>query len=259
MMIRKIGVTATLGLLAIAALSHASFAACPTLGSPSAPMIQFDADCWAYETSYDASTYNSSAGSVLTIVGIINGFNAPLAFLNAADPNKEYTFVCSNLVSAGTVTANPFGSSFFYDTDYNGGTFTIYEGSPRNAPTAATIGTNPAGGATVPANFQDGTAIMTGSLCGFHTSISKTGTQLPNGSWTATYAFTNPNAPGPPPAGNLFNLLGDAQAAFGGLWCVRTGSCTPATYSAHPNGKWDSPPSTGAVKSTWGTLKTLYR
>jgi hypothetical protein len=103
----------------------------------------------------------------------------------------------------------------------------------------------------VPANFQDGTAILTGNLCGFHTSITRTGTQTPNGSWVSTYNFTNPNDPGPPPAGNLYNTVGGAQAAFGGNWCVSSGSCTPTGYSAHPNGKWDSPPSTGSIKSTW--------
>ena len=41
--------------------------------------------------------------------------------------------------------------------------------------------------------------------------------------------------------------------------CERTGGCRPTGYRAHPNGKWDSPPTTATSRSTWGTLKQLYR
>jgi len=259
MKMRNLGVMATLGVLAAVGFTRLALADCPVLLPPSSPMIEFDADCWSYETSYTSAGFNSNPGSTLTIVGIVSKFDAPLAFLNASDPSKEYTFVATGLISAGTVAVNPFGTTWYYTTAYAGGSFVIYEGTPRNAPTAANIASNPPGGATVPANFQDGTPILTGDLCGFNTSISQTGTGLPNGNFGATYHFTNPNAPGAPPPGNLYNLMGGAEASFGGNWCVTSGGCTPPGYSAHPNGKWDSPPSTPTKKSTWGTLKTLYR
>jgi hypothetical protein len=252
------GVAAVLGLLSVAAMTNAASAQCPPIGGPSSPMIEFDANAFSYETLYTAAGFNSAPGSQLTIVGIIDQFYAPLAFLNPADPTKEYTFVVTGLTSLGTVLSVN-GPTNIYQTSYTGGTFAIYEGSPENAPLAAAMGSNPPGGATVPANFQDGTTILTGALCGFTTTVTKTGAGLPNGSFTSTYHFTNPNAPGAPPAGNLYNTMGGADAVFGGLWCVRTGGCTPTGYSAHPNGKWDSPPSTPSKQSTWGMIKTLYR
>lgn len=251
------GVAALLGLLSVAAMTNAAFAQCPPIGGPSSVMIEFDANCFAYETVYAPATFTSTAGSQLTIVGIIDKFYAPLAGLDPTNPAIEYTFVI-NATSLGTVPSVN-GPTNIYTTGYSGGTFAIYEGTPENAPLAAAMGSNPPGGATVPANFQDGTPILTGELCGFVTQVTKTGTGLPNGSFTSTYHFTNPNAPGAPPAGNLYNTVGGADAQFGGLWCVRTGGCTPTGYSAHPNGKWDSPPSTPSKTSTWGMIKQLYR
>lgn len=256
MKLTTIGVLAA-GLLAMGSIATVASAQCPPLNPPSSVMIEFDANCFAYEPNYNLTTYMSTPGSVLTMVGIIDLFYSPLAFLNPADPSKEYTFVVTNLVSAGTMTSVN-GPTTNYDTDYTGGTFAIYEGSPEDAPLAAQMGTNPPGGATVPANFQNGTQILTGDLCGFHVNVNKTGTVI-GGNFASTYKFTNPNAPGPPPVGNLFNGVGDGQAFFGGNWCERTGGCRPTGYRAHPNGKWDSPPTTATTRSTWGTLKQLYR
>uniref|UniRef100_A0A832MLS7 PEP-CTERM sorting domain-containing protein n=1 Tax=Eiseniibacteriota bacterium TaxID=2212470 RepID=A0A832MLS7_UNCEI len=246
MMKRKIGVTVMAGLLALGALAPVASAQCPPLGSPSFPMIEFDANCFAYETNYTPATFNSAAGSQLTIVGIIDLFYAPLTFLNPADPAKEYTFVITGLTSGGTTTV-PLGPTTLYLTDYAGGSFAIYEGSPENAPLAGAMPPNPPN-ATVPANFQDGTMLLSGVLCGFRTEISKTGTGPANGSFRANYHFTG---------GTLFNTVGDAEALLSGLWNVA--SPLPAGYSAHPNGKFDSPPSTSAKNSTWGSIKSLYR
>lgn len=252
MKMHTIGVM-TAGVLSLTALAGTALAQCPPTNPPSSVMIEFDANCFAYEPNYNVATSQSVAGNTLSIVGIIDKFYAPLAFLNPNDPNKEYTFVVTNLVSAGTVTT-PAGPTTFYRTNYSGGTFAIYEGSPENAPLAGAMGSNPYGGATVPANFQDGTLLLSGELCGFSHTVTKT-VSGPNTNWggnfTSTYKFTG---------GSLYNLVGDAQAVFGGLWCARpASSCVPANYIAHPNGKWDSPPTTPAVRSTWGTLKSLYR
>lgn len=262
MNMRTIGVM-TAGILSLTAFIGAASAQCPPLLPPSSVMIEFDANSFAYEPNYNLATFTSISGNMLTMVGIIDKFYAPLAFLTPADPTKEYTFVVTNLISTGTVVT-PSGPTTFYRTNYTGGTFTIYEDSPENAPLAGAMGANPYGGATVPANFQDGTAILTGELCGFSFTVTKTqiGANPPTygGNFTSTYKFTNPNAPGAPPAGNLFNLVGDGQAGFNGLWCARpASSCIPANYIGHPNGVWNSPPTTATTRSTWGTLKQLYR
>jgi hypothetical protein len=246
---RTIGVTVLSGLLALGAFAPLASAQCPPLGGPSSPMIEFDANCFAYESNYTPATYNSAAGSQLTVVGIIDLFYAPLAFLNPADPTKEYTFVLSGLTSAGTVTV-PSGPTTFYTTDYNGGTFAIYEGSPENAPLAGAMPPSPPN-ATVPGNFADGTVILSGTLCGFRTEISRTvvgPNTIVNGSFRSNYHFTG---------GSQYGIVGDAEALLSGLWNVS--SPLPTGYSAHPNGKFDSPPSTPALNSTWGILKSLYR
>jgi hypothetical protein len=243
---RTIGVAVSVGLLALGALAPLASAQCPPLSGPSSPMIEFDANCFAYETNYTPATFNSAAGSQLTVVGIIDVFYAPLTFLTPGDPTKEYTFVLSGLVSNGTTSAVN-GPTTIWTTDYAGGTFAIYEGSPENAPLAGAMPANPPN-ATVPANFADGTAILTGVLCGFQTQISKTSTFPANGSFRSNYHFDG---------GTLFANVGDAEALLSGLWNVS--STLPAGYSAHPNGKFDSPPSTASKNSTWGTIKTLYR
>lgn len=262
MKMRTIGVM-TAGILSLTAFIGSAAAQCPPLLPPSSAMIEFDANSFAYEPAYNGATFQSTAGNVLTMVGIIDLFYAPLAGLNALnDATTEFTYVVTGLTSLGTTTTVN-GPTTFYKTEYSGGTFAIYQGSPENAPLAAAMGANLFGGATVPANFQDGTAILTGDLCGFSFTVTKT-TVGPNtnygGSFTSTYKFTNPNAPGAPPAGNLFYTVGDGQAVFGGLWCARPATgCVPGNYIGHPNGKWDSPPTTAATRSTWGTLKQLYR
>ena len=244
----KIGVAATLGILAAGVLAPEAFAQCGT-----GVMIKFDNDGFAYETSYNNATYMSSPGSQLTVVGIITLFCAPFTDLNPADPNKEYTFIWDGLTSAGTVSS-PYGSSGTkYDTDYVGGGFRIYEGSPRNAPTAATLPANPPN-ATVPVNFTDGTLILQGALSGFHTAITRSSLGNYSGSFRSDYACTG---------GTLYNRVGEGTSLLSGLWCAAgtgNGRCSmPAGYSAHPNGKWDTPATTATSPTTWGTIKQLYR
>ena len=180
---RILGVAAVLATLATAAASMPAGAAgtCTApdtcIGPPCPFLIQFDENCYAYETSYSTATFISSPGSQLTVVGLITQFGPALGFLNPNDPNKEYTFVLSGLVSKGTKTTIN-GPTTLYDTDYDStkvGAFAVYEGTPRNSPdTFAEWNSNPFGGALVPASHQDGTVILSGDLCGFHTNISRT-------------------------------------------------------------------------------------
>jgi hypothetical protein len=241
-----IGVAAVAAILATGAATSA-LAQCGT-----GVMIKFDADAFAYETSYVNATYHSNPGSTLSMVGIVDLFCAPFLDLDPNDPTTEYTFYITGLTSAGTVVSLN-GPTTNYSTSYSGGTWEIHAGSPRNAPTAAGMPALPS--AQVPGNFTDGPVILSGTLSGFNTNISVTvvgPTTITNGSFLASYVTTG---------GTLQGRVGSGSAAFQGNWCptMQPTGCTPATYSAHPNGKWDTPGTTATLPNTWGRMKLLYR
>lgn len=211
----------------------------------SGEMIRFTQHGFAYETAYSSVTHISSPGSVLAMVGHVAYFCFPMAALDPSDPTKEYTFYVSGLVSAGTASFGPFRS-----TDYAGGTWEIHEGSPENAPLDGSMPALPS--VLVPSTFIDGPVVLSGTLSNFHVDVDATAS-IQNGSFRADYVATG---------GSFYPLVGDAPAIFQGVWCVKPAAqagCVPATYSAHPNGKWDSPPSTPVSRSTWGSVKQLYR
>lgn len=238
-----IGVAALLGLLA-GGIASSALANCE-----SGEMIKFTNDGFAYETAYANATYHSAPGSILSVVGHVAYFCAPMAALDPSDPTKEYTFYITGLTSAGTGHFGPFGGTTFHETDYAGGTWEIHEGSPEDAPTDGSMPALPSG--LVPATFVNGPVVLSGTFTDFHVSISQTATNV-NGSFLGHYKATG---------GSFFPQVGDGVAIFQGNWCVtlKPAGCTPATYSAHPDGKWDTPATTGVSKSTWGTLKQLYR
>lgn len=239
---KSFGVAVALTLLAGGIASNAMAANCD-----SGEMIRFAPNGFAYETNYTPATYTSAPGSILSIVGIVDYFCTPLAAL-VPDATKEYTIYITSLTSAGTVHT-PVGPTIFHTTAYGGGTWEIHEGSPPNAPTAASMPALP--NAQVPANFTDGPIVLSGTFSNFSTTITQNGTSA-NGSFRADYVATG---------GTYFPQVGNGQALFQGLWCVtpKPAGCVPATYSAHPDGKWDAPPRTPTHNSTWGTIKTLYR
>jgi hypothetical protein len=240
------GVAGLLAALAAGSTTSAFAASCS-----SGEMIKFAADAFAYESAYNNATYISSPGSQLNIVGIVAYFCSPLApTLDPTDPSKEYTFLCTSLTSGGTSVFGPFGGTTFYETDYAGGTWEVHEGSPRNAPTDA--GGMPAlPSALVPANFVDGPVVLSGTFANFHVEVTTNGANI-NGSFRSDYAASG---------GSYYPQVGNGSALFQGNWCVtmKPTGCTPATYSAHPDGKWDTPPTTATLKSTWGAIKQLYR
>src|SRR6059036_2134765 len=94
---RRIGVAALAALVTVVAFAGAASAQCGN-----GLLIKFDADCFAYETSYTPATFISDPGSQLNVVGIVSLFCSPLADLNANDPSTEYTFLLTDLTSAGT-------------------------------------------------------------------------------------------------------------------------------------------------------------
>jgi hypothetical protein len=246
---RKIGVAMLAGLLTLVSFAGSASAQCGT-----GLLIKFDADAFAYETNYNPATFISTNGSQLNVVGIVSVFCAPLNVFDPNDPNKEYTFHFTGLTSAGTTTTNLIGGATRYQTSYGNGTFVIYEGTPRNAPTAAGgMPVNPPN-AAVPALFTDGTPILSGTLTNFVTTVTRSSIGTYQTSFRSDYMFTG---------GTQYALVSQyGVGLMNGAWCATgtaTGLCqNPAGYSAHPNGKFDQP-TTAAQSSTWGAIKQLYR
>jgi hypothetical protein len=200
----------------------------------------------AYTWEPGATPTNSNPGGVLQGVGIVSSFDVPFQDLNANDPNKEYTFYFHNLVSLGTVTYGSPGLQF-YVTDYTGGTFELYEGSPRNSVFAP----NPPN-AQVPSTYIDGTLILAGSFTRFETQTNDfTANQVGNMegeiNWTGGTLLDRTNRGGQPCPG-LFT---------GGItW--RPDVLIPGYIFRH-DGKIDLNCPTPADPSSWGRIKAQYR
>ena len=260
----KIGVAAVLGFMATALLATVAGAACNPPGDLAGVMIKFDNDAWAYETAYTPSTFMSAVGSQLTVVGLVSVFCTPFADLNPLDLNTEYTFVWDGLTSLGTFS-EPYLGGTRYTTKYVGGSFRIYAGSPRNAPTAATLPALPAP-AVVPAAFVDGTMILGGVMDTLSVIFRRNSLGNYSGSFRTNYQSTG---------GTLYGRVDNTVNLLSGAWCPATppappglgmqsalviGLCDlPTGWSAHHNGKWDTPISVRVAPSTWGMIKTLYR
>lgn len=257
-MVRKLAVAALLGGLATGALAASAMAQCV-----SPVLISIGADSFAYEDLYQtapADSFDSHAGSKLTVVGKIVCFGPPLDYLNANFGTNEYTFVF-NLTSLGTVKSAPANTNGEnWDTPYTSGTFSVYEDPAMNAPAAATMPPSPPVAGVVPDKFVDGTLILTGVFDVFTTQVTLrrllSGSLRFGGSWNANYHCTGGRAA-------EFALVGSGIASAGATWCTNgtgTGQCTsPAGYSAHPSGKFDAPGTTPTSSSTWGRIKLLYR
>jgi hypothetical protein len=251
---KKIGVTAVLGLLAMAAFTGPASAT----GTCIAPtFISFNVDTvLAYETNYVNATYTSNPGSVLTILAKVTCFGPPFTALNGT--SKEYSVVITSLVSLGTVHTL-FGTTDIWDTDYSvsaPATFALYEDNSADLPAPATAPAPAAALALFDGSEAGVTTILSGQIDYFHTQITENG-QTPRrwgGSFNALYHATG---------GTLFGLVGNGQANLNGLWCsLGTGlsQCSlPAGYSAHPSGKFDQPGTTPTQSTTWGRIKTIYR
>jgi hypothetical protein len=236
---KMLGVAVLMGLLA-AGTSSISFAQQYACGT--GQIIDWDANGLAWETPANPVNNVSPAGNSLQIAAIINLFCAPFADLDANDPTTEYTIVFSGLTSTGT-TIPVSGFTTVWNTDYGSGTFAIYSDSPRNAP----VFPIPPPGGIVPGNFQDGTLILSGTVANFRTQITKSGNNPANGSFRADFTFTG---------GSLYSrVAGTGVGLLHGLWNL---SGAPAGYSAHPDGKFDNPP-TAVHPSTWGAIKQLYK
>lgn len=253
---RQIGAAMLVALTAIATVAHAAEpSACG-----SGLLMKFDENAFAYETNYNPLTFISASGSQLNVVGLMTAICNPLyspGGMDASDPNNEYTFLLTGLTSAGTAGPTALaGGSTRWTTNYAGGTFLVYQGSPRNAPTPPPAASPP--NAQVPALYTDGTVVLSGTLSGFRTTI----TRFANGDYSTSFR-ADYNVTGGTKAPYL---AGGGTGLLSGAWCAnddadagKVGLCDlPTGYSSHPNGKFDIPP-TAAQQSTWGAIKQLYR
>lgn len=206
------------------------------------PIIDWDP---AYTYEAGATPTHSIAGSEFHMVGIISQWGDALSDIN--DPSKEFTFYAHGLISQGTTASGP-PSMTFYDTPYISGTIEIYEDNVFNASFAP----NPPN-AVVPANFQDGTLLLSGSFTSFDVQSNNftafdTGNIEGNINWTGG------------------TLLPRMQTA-GGIPCpgLLTGGSTwnPSVmipgYVFRHTGKIDLQCPTPTRSSTWGQIKALYR
>jgi len=254
---KKIGVAGLMAILVMGATAPAALAQCG-----GQLLMKFDADCFAFESNATLSVleggtgaWKSNAGSQLTVVGLMTLFCAPLNVNVPNLPVTEYSFVWSGMAAtAATSEAVYVVNGKKWDTDYSNGSFFIYEDSPADAPRATTpMPINPPN-ATVPVNFADGTLILSGSLAGLHTTVTRTNntaSAIWGGSFGASYQFTG---------GTQFGLVaGSGVNSVNGNWCGKYPSgCTPTGYTGHPNGNWDFGV-TPVKSSTWGAIKQLYR
>lgn len=230
----KTRMTITAALLALALASPAA---------ATGPAIDWDP---AYFWEPGATFSNSIPGNQMQIVGIISSFGPPLAFLNANDPTKDYTFYVSGLVSNGTTVIGLPGSQF-YVTTYTGGTIQVYEGTPRDA----VFDPNPPN-ANVPSTFTNGTLILSGTVSGFYTQTNDftafdTGNAEGSITWTGGTLFSSVSHSGQP-CPSLFT---------GGLtWFP---SLLIPGYLFRHDGKIDVDCPSESRSSTWGRMKSLYR
>ncbi len=193
-----------------------------------------------------ATPTNSPAGGDFFGVGIVSAFGPPFDFLNANDPAKEYTFYLYGLESAGTVVFGPPAQQF-YVTDYTGGTFDLYEGTPRNSVFTA----NPPN-VDVPSTFIDGTLLLRGSFTSFQTQTNNF-TAFQVGNLEGEINFT---------AGSLYDLTFRGGQPCPGLltggatW--RSSVLIPGYIFRH-DGKLDLNCPVPAEPSSWGKIKAQYR
>jgi hypothetical protein len=220
----------------------------------SGPLIDWGPACYAYETGYNAATHKSAPGSVMSIVGVVNGFLGPLSSINPTPPGEEYTFYISGLTTAAGTGTSVGGTLTVFSTVYTGGTITIWHGAPINA----AFGTNPPN-ATAPPTFTDGALFLSGTIPQVTINVTRLNS---NGSYVNGNADSGDPANGTWTGGSAIDLLnfGGHPCPFRltGGWDMRPGDVLTG-YVSQFDGKIDSGCPTPAMPSTWGSIKSQYR
>lgn len=208
------------------------------------PAIDWDP---AYGWQTGATPTNLPLGGEFKMVGVISGFDVPLQELSALDPTREYTFYVHGLISGGTVASGPPATTF-YETNYAGGTIEVYEDlSPDMS-----FDPHPVN-AGVPADFIDGTLILSGSFTRFviqsnNFTTYKVGNIEGDLTWTGGTMLDRFRRIGGQLCPGLFT--------GGSTWNT---SVVPAGYLFRHDGKIDLQCPTATEGSTWGRIKSLYR
>jgi hypothetical protein len=176
-------------------------------------------------------------GTVSTVVAFLEppvGFTYPIT---VDFDNNEYTFYFQSTIQ--TITAGAYTTTY----NYADATFTMYEDPAKNGD----YGTNPPNG-TSPSTFQDGTAILTGTLSNITRIDYNAG--FPEPTIVANCTFTGGTRFGELVQGNNWTFHGGLSSNF--LLGIPTG------YQRNWATKIIFSGPLPAESSTWGNIKALY-
>jgi len=217
-------------------------------------VIDWGPECFAWETGYNATTHMTAAGSVMSIVGRINGFLGPLGSIDPNTAGTEYTFYITGLTNPAPTTTSVGGTLTVFSTVYHGGTITIWQGSPRDA----AFGTNPPNG-TVPSTFTNGSLFLSGTIPTVTINVTRFNS---NGNWLSGNLDSGDPANCLWTGGSAIGLVSSAVNAcpfrLTGGWDMKTTDVL-AGYVSQYDGKIDLNCPTAATQSTWGAIKSQYR
>lgn len=211
------------------------------------PVLDWDpAYCW----QLGATPTNLPAGGMMEMVGTVSAFGPPLDFLNATMPATEYTFYVTGCISGGTVTTGPPATQI-YTTSYAGGTIQVFA-DPTPDAMFAPFPPN----AQVPSTFTDvPPPILTGNFTRFVVTTNNF-TTFQVGSLEGDIAWTG---------GTMISYFRGANDAIcpglftGGItWNTAPGIGIPGYLFRH-DGKIDLQCPVPTLKSSWGSLKQMYR
>jgi hypothetical protein len=207
------------------------------------PVVDFGLG-YSKEGTRAANDHTATAGDALKIYGVVVDFNDPFADLNA-NGALEYSYVITGLTVAANTTVTPAGQFTFYDTDYSGGRFEVYE----DATPDASFGNE--------ASFTDGTLIIRGDFGDFATHTeSNFFTGNCAGNQSGGFQFTG---------GSLYSRVSDSGTGFTGSTIGSYGICAqnvPDTqegegYFGFSNSRVDTNPPTPVEVMSWGAIKGI--
>ena len=177
-------------------------------------------------------------GAAMSSYGVVNFWGGPFAGLPFA--GHEYTVVFTGLTSQGT-TPTCGGPLCLYHTNYNGGTFAIYDD----------VGPGTAANYCNQATFTDGTVLLSGVF----NSFFENGQNLsPVGNFEGDVTFTG---------GTLLGLVANPGTGIFTGGTDRRASLLPVCvggpqYVLLNDGKGDLNPPVPTKGTTWSGIKSQY-